>query len=1308
MSTSIESLELQITSDSEGAARGIEALKESLNRLKTVTNGGMGLKAVARNLEGIKTAVDDMGNITSKLAGFNRAVTELTKLGNIKVSASIGNQIKNIGEALSGLKVGDGASKITELVTALKPLETLGKSSLSTTVNALKKLPEAMGKLDTKKLYTQIQSLTRIMQPLAVEMQKIANGFNAFPSRIQKLIAENEKLTSSNKKVSTSFADLWLKVKSTSNLIKRSIQGIGKFVSKTSEYYETINRFSVSMGKFAKEAGEYADKVSQVMGIDPAEWMSSQATFMTLATGFGIVSDRAATMSKQLTQLGYDISSFHDVSVEDAMAKLESGLAGELEPLRRIGYDLSVARLQQEAYTLGIKKKVSAMTQAEKAELRYHAIMTQVTVAHGDLARTIESPANQLRILKAQFEMAGRALGSVFIPMLNAVLPIVIALAKVVRSLAESIASAFGFTLPEVDYSGIDSLASGAEDASSALGDAAENAKKLKKNTLGLDELNVLEQKDSGDSSANTGGSGFDFELPTYDFLSSTVNSEVDKIMEKIQPALSWIKDNMDSILGVVGSIGTGILAWKFVGLAKSITDALKENGLDKVRMGITMLVTGATMAFDAGYKTGKGEGSTLDFIKLLLGDALMIAGSLLTFGTGAVGWAIGVTAAILVTVSSIAMGNEAAMEEERKKLVEGAIFDGEGKSLETLNLEFAQVSAKFSPQNDQIGAWNTEIQEIDTAIAATQLSIDTLHQTLGSTGEVLPTEIEEVKGHFQTLYNAIKERMDLSSQAIMTSLVGALQRATPEVKTQIDLLIGEYMRYVRSTKGRAEELKQLIENGYDELIGKGKDDPAYQQIMQNIQGWYMELGALSGGMSEASWQWQQTVNEFNNGEIDFTTDVESATAAIQRITDSGKQALDALVIARDTALREIDNQIAYASQYGSIEEVNMLKGVRDAIVADYAAQEAEIKGTLQSIFGEIQTGIIGEIDGVVAAAKEKWAADDRWFKPDEADYVKGAVEDWQEIFSGISTEIETGFKTLGLDGSVWASDAMTMILDKLFSTEQDWHAQGYSEKTKFAMSLDNAIKETFAELEASGKKTATESGEAIGQGLGVGVTNKQQDIVDIMMSMGDTMHSAFRTATQINSPSKLFAEDGRFIIDGVIEGVKEKAKEMKDAIASTAKSALDTKTAESNGCSYGEALARGIIKALKSATYPSIKGVVDSSSASPSISFQAYASGGFPKTGQMFIAREAGAEMVGSIGRRTAVANNDQIVAGIASGVATANTESNTLLREQNTLLRAMLEKESGVYLDGKSITKSVEKHQRERGRVLVTGGAY
>ena len=105
-------------------------------------------------------------------------------------------------------------------------------------------------------------------------------------------------------------------------------------------------------------------------------------------------------------------------------------------------------------------------------------------------------------------------------------------------------------------------------------------------------------------------------------------------------------------------------------------------------------------------------------------------------------------------------------------------------------------------------------------------------------------------------------------------------------------------------------------------------------------------------------------------------------------------------------------------------------------------------------------------------------------------------------------------------------------------------------------------------------------------------------------------------------------------------------------------------------------------------------------------ITVPAYGEGGFPAQGQLFVAREAGAEMVGNIGRRTAVANNDQIVSGIAGGVAEANEEQNALLREQNSLLRALLEKDNRTYLDGKALTQSVEKYQRERGRVIVSGG--
>ena len=177
--------------------------------------------------------------------------------------------------------------------------------------------------------------------------------------------------------------------------------------------------------------------------------------------------------------------------------------------------------------------------------------------------------------------------------------------------------------------------------------------------------------------------------------------------------------------------------------------------------------------------------------------------------------------------------------------------------------------------------------------------------------------------------------------------------------------------------------------------------------------------------------------------------------------------------------------------------------------------------------------------------------------------------------------------------------------------------------------------------------------------------------------------------------------------MDGLIKGIEDKMSAIKESVSNIISSVLSKSNATAFGLEFGKNLGKAVADGFKTTKFPTLKGAVDvSEGGSVSLSLHAYANGGFPETGQMFIAREAGAEMVGSIGRRTAVANNDQIVAGIASGVAEANGEQTVLLREQNTLLKALLEKESGVYLDGRSLTNSVEKYQRERGRVLITGG--
>lgn len=594
----IDELRIEVDTTSAEAEEGINKLASALESLKAKTKGGAGL-------------------------------------------ASVKNQLKSLNDTLNNLHV--DSEKMKHLGESLGGLSSIQKASgLNSVINTLKKLPElnaSLASVDLTSFADKMKEVADSVRPLATEMEKVSNGFNAFPSKIQKLLQSNTSLQQSNKKTSDSFAALgnaltWFKLKVVAaQLAARKIgKVIAGWITESNAYVENLNLFNVAMGEYAEEAKSYAETVGEIMGIDPSTWMRNQGVFMTLATGFGVVNDKAALMSKNLTQLGYDLSSFFNISVEDAMQKLQSGISGELEPLRRLGYDLSQARLQQIAYAKGIQKNVSAMTQAEKAQLRYYAIMTQVTTAQGDMARTLDAPANQLRIFQAAVKQAGRALGNIFIPMLNLVLPYAIAFLNVVREVANAVAQAFNFKGFEAEIP-LGGLASGAGEAENALEGATDAAKKLKKETLGIDELNILSDQSA---SAQPGfGGDLGIELPEYDFLGDALGNKVKELQDKIKPVL---KD----ILDIAVAVGAAMLTWKVgsnvlkalgaftkldvakissalggaalgIGsaglLVEGIIDAIRD-GLDGIDFGQILLSSGGLAA--AGALVGKAFGKTL------------------------------------------------------------------------------------------------------------------------------------------------------------------------------------------------------------------------------------------------------------------------------------------------------------------------------------------------------------------------------------------------------------------------------------------------------------------------------------------------------------------------------------------------------------------------------------------------------------------------------------------------------------------------------------------------------------------------
>lgn len=1023
MSTKIESLELLIGSNSASAVAGIDALAQSLEKLKGATKGGAGLTSIAKSIGTLSSAAKGLdANSVANVDGLAKAIQ---LLNGVKVSASIGNQITAISAALKSADFTGGADKMQELVAALEPLSNLGKNNLSSFVTSLKNIPKVfaeLNKIDMTAFAAKIQAIATSLKPLGDEMQKVANGFKAFPAKIQKLLNATNKMPSANKKAAQSFTDLYHKMR----LIVRVVETVGRAIfatiQKSSDYVENVNLFTVAMGEFAGEAREYADIVGEAMGIDPSDWMRNQGVFMTLATGFGVAGDRAATMSKNLTQLGYDLSSFYNISVEEAMQKIKSGFAGELEPLRAVGYDLSQAKLEATALALGIDKSVSSMTQAEKAQLRYYAIMTQVTTVQGDMARTLESPANQLRVFKAQVNMAAREIGNMFIPALNAILPYAIAVTKVIRILASNIASLFGYEMPDMSAS-TGEVVENTDAAQENLHGAADEAKKLKSYMLGFDELNVINPTEG--SSPEDGAGEFDFELPEYDFLEGLAESKVAVIVEEMK---EW--------LGITGEIDS----WA---------------DLFNTKLGDILITVGLIGAGIAAWKIGVGIYSAVTTISTMLPGIVAAVG---TIGTalGAIGAPVIIAvAAVLALVAGLAAVY--ATNEEVRESVNKAISEI-GESLVPL---FTFITETIVP--DLKRAW------------------EGLLEMLTPFGEWL-----------SMVFTSVWEDMIIPALGWLSS--SAIPKAT-EAFTNLwnNVLVpfGEFMGSV---------LAPVI------------------SIVSELLTWLWQyvvvpLADCLGGIFTTVWE--SIVKIFNDNVIPRLNKV---IKVLQFLWNN-------VLLPIISVLKE---------RFAPIFET-VFKAIGERITA----------------FKKIITGLITFITGIF-------------------------TKDWKHAWNGVVT----------LFSGIW-----DMIASKL--------------KLPLNLALAN--------------------------------------------------------------------------VEGFINAIIEGWNWLKKGINSLS---IDVP----------EWLGGGTIGWNLAMT--------------DKVKLPRFAEGGFPEQGQMFIAREAGAEMVGTIGRRTAVANNDQIVAGIAGGVAEANAEQNVLLREQNALLRAILEKDSGVYLDGKNLTASVEKYQRERGRVLITGG--
>ena len=659
----ITSLSVEISAESQGAELNIDKLATAISNLRTKGN----VTKVVNSLDKLSGSIATLKQSSAGMSGLDKITSFLNGLSNVNTTASaksintVVNAIKKIPAAVSGLNGVDFYSmsgSITQLTNALAPLSILDASNLKalgSAFNAIAKVPDLTDKLkatDLDSFASSCQKISTALTPLASQLDKVGNAFAKLPPQLSKVVTQANRVTAANEKQRKSYLSLsnqmngFMRNMAKLVSLKAIAEYLGNAVAKFNDFYEATDLFHNAMGNLSGEADTLISKMQGLLGVDPTKAMTYMATIQSLGTSFGLASDKAYVLSKNLTQLAYDEGSYWNKGVAETFTAMSSAISGEIEPIRRLGVDLSQARLQQELLALGFNKQVSGLSQADKAVLRYIAIMKQTANVQGNLAQTIQSPANQIKILKAQLDMLAKSVGSLLYPALKSILPPLIAAVQLIREFVEWVAKLMGVKVVFTDFTKSADSVGGIGDAMDDTADSTKKAAKaLKDYTMGFDELNIIDptQGSSGSSGGASAGNILgDVDLSGYDMFKNYVGTSIDEMKQKIK-----------SMLPLIATVATALAAWKLTNLITDIVDAIsKMNALKSIVLGLGVFTVGIVLEI-TGIKDAIENGvNGKNFAEIVLGALIGTTGAAILgkgiaqfivtgFGNTAVGAAI-------------------------------------------------------------------------------------------------------------------------------------------------------------------------------------------------------------------------------------------------------------------------------------------------------------------------------------------------------------------------------------------------------------------------------------------------------------------------------------------------------------------------------------------------------------------------------------------------------------------------------------------------------------------------------------------
>ena len=1370
----IQGLEFQIQENSAGAVTGLNNLKKALSGLKTVSVGSAnnlsktatGIRELTNALKGLNT-----GDASQKI---NRLATALAALGNLSSFRSTTNSIVKLNSALTQLKWTDG-DKLASLANGLRPLSELDKAHLTSFINQLGKLPGVINELekaDIDKFTRQMKDLSAAMKPFADEMQKVSNGFSAFPSKIQRIIASTNRYNGTVNKAASgtrawSEALAGIKLSTVIYASNRIGAIIAEYMYEASEWEGIMYRFGRAFGEEAEENYKWILKLNSELQINVQKFMQYASIYGTMLKGFGVAQKDAAAMAMNYTELTYDIwAGYNDIykTFEDAAIAVRSAIAGEVEPIRRAGFTIVDSQLKITAANYGIAYSTQSASEELKSYLRYLTLIDQARVQDliGTYAREMTTAEGLMRTLRQQLASLSQAFGSFLLPALVKVLPYVQAFVELIGEAIAALAQLFGIDLKPVDFSsGVNAGAAGAGAMADNLEDASGAAKKLKQYTAGFDELNVFDpNQGSGGAGIGAGGGGslegmFDIDKLWDESIFNSINSQVDELKEKLK-----------DVLATVTSIAAGILAWKVAKDFLTALKLLKELGSKGFAFKLDFQVLGLAMfladlkEFERYLRDFLDNGPTFQNVAGMIssfagmvGDALIMLGNLKVGGALKVIQGIG---EIVIGISDIAANG--LNVDNALTVVRGLTNVAIGIGVFTGNIKLA--------------AWSVAIQGFTTIIREIATNWDAIKQGDWSGVDKVALIIGglEILGGLVVALDVFSKLKGITNLGKATTAMNTLTTATDTIDTTVSTGLSPKLTSLAKNLGLVVGIvaevsaAAIIVVGAIAIMGHELDEvgKAWQPVIENgatvataiglgagILGavglaayalgtggktiavniglgtaillelgvatglFLVEIWAVGKGLNEIGQAWQPVLD---NGEQIATAigvgtgllvAVGAATAALGAVTIGTAGLLPAAIAVGTAILAEM--------ALACIALVESLKNVANELNFNLAPALRDLNGTLPQLtedmsdFVDFMTIFAGEISSYTdSMGGITWDSIVSGF---QKLFAGNPIGDFADDVNDIYTDTKSLNDELRL-ANPELQTAVTLLTQYAALMEQ----LGILTQENGTTNLATGI---FTNLQVCGEQLVT--------GFSTGMTNKMPLIQANVKQMKTTLDTNFNTLvdgvvqkwkTGLNTMNTDFTTFRTNTLLGFTDFQTQMTIGM-DSFTTTFPKGWSsmwrgmTNTAITQWNATLTAMERGMNNAIRSLNnvirqinkVSKFTGISLSYFSEISVDrIQYMAEGGFVDEGQLFIAREAGAEMVGAMGRRTAVANNDQIVEGISAGVSVAN---DGVIAAIYALMNIIEDKDLSVSIGDDVIGRSYDRYNRSRG-VRVNSGAF